>query len=244
MVKRREFHSCDRGWRTPIGQSLESVKSPSHVWLFAMSRNPPGSSVHGILQARLLEESSPVSLFQEIVLTQGLNLGFQYCRQILYHLKHQGSQGSLWKVFPLLQIVVRGMGVGGIFGGGRLAGRPGGCGKEDAGWGEGWMGGKHRRAMEEASKDGVQKDPGKTESQFLKPVRLIQSQPSKKTKRSHFSKNEVHPSFKGMRHSNTLFINLRAQVLTFKSTSRLVTSKCRKGWLKKNILFAKESDTT
>ena len=102
-----------------------------------MSRNPPGSSVRGILQARLLEESSPVSLLQEIVLTQGLNPGFQYCRQILYHLKHQGSQGSLRKVFPLLQTVVRGLGAGGIFGGGRPTGRPGGCGKEAAGRGEG-----------------------------------------------------------------------------------------------------------
>ena len=54
---------------------------------------------------------------------------------------------------------------GGIFGGGGLVGRPEGCGKEAAGGGEG---AKHRRAMEEASEDWVQKDPGKTESQISK----------------------------------------------------------------------------
>ena len=31
------------------------------------------------------------SLLQEIFLTQGLNLGLLYCRQILYHLSYQGS---------------------------------------------------------------------------------------------------------------------------------------------------------
>ena len=30
-------------------------------------------------------------LLQRIVPTQGLNLGFLHCRQILYHLSHQGS---------------------------------------------------------------------------------------------------------------------------------------------------------
>ena len=35
------------------------------------------------------------SLLQGIVLTQGSNLGLLHCRQILYHLSHQGSQKSL-----------------------------------------------------------------------------------------------------------------------------------------------------
>ena len=38
--------------------------------------------------------------FPGILLTQGLNLGLLYCRQILYHLSHQGSQrmrvGGKW----------------------------------------------------------------------------------------------------------------------------------------------------
>ena len=48
----------------------------------------PGSSVHGIIQ----EESwSSHSLLQGIFLTQGSNPGLLHCRQILYHLSHQGS---------------------------------------------------------------------------------------------------------------------------------------------------------
>ena len=42
----------------------------------------PGSSVHGILQARILEW---------ILLIQGQNLGLLHCRQILYRLSQQGS---------------------------------------------------------------------------------------------------------------------------------------------------------
>ena len=44
--------------------------------------NQPGSSVHGILQARILEGGSH-SLLQEIFLTQGLNPCLLHCRQIL-----------------------------------------------------------------------------------------------------------------------------------------------------------------
>ena len=46
----------------------------------------PGSSVHGILQARILEwVAMPFP-------TQRLNLGLLHCRWILYHLSHQGSR--------------------------------------------------------------------------------------------------------------------------------------------------------
>ena len=48
----------------------------------------PGSSVHGILQARILGYHS---LLQGIFPTKGLNPGLLHCRQILYHLSHQGS---------------------------------------------------------------------------------------------------------------------------------------------------------
>ena len=47
-----------------------------------------GSSARGILQARILE--CPAFL-QDIFQTQGSNLHLQLCRQILYHLSHQGS---------------------------------------------------------------------------------------------------------------------------------------------------------
>ena len=55
-----------------------------------MNCSPPGSSVHGILQARILEwVASPFS--RGIFLTQGLNPGLLNCRQILYNLSHQES---------------------------------------------------------------------------------------------------------------------------------------------------------
>ena len=56
--------------------------------------------LHGLLSTRLPSPqnspgkntgvSSP-SLLQEIFLTQGLNLSLLRCRQILYHLSHQGT---------------------------------------------------------------------------------------------------------------------------------------------------------
>ena len=53
-----------------------------------MDCNPPSSSVHGILQARILEWVSH-SLLQGIFLTQGSNPGLLHCRKILYCLSHQ-----------------------------------------------------------------------------------------------------------------------------------------------------------
>ena len=56
-----------------------------------MDCSPPGSSMHGIFQVRILEWVAIHSLLQEIFLTQGLNLGLLHCRKILYCLNHQGS---------------------------------------------------------------------------------------------------------------------------------------------------------
>ena len=50
----------------------------------------PASSVHGILQARILEWGSHC-LLAGIFPTQGPKLGLPHNRQILYHLSHQGS---------------------------------------------------------------------------------------------------------------------------------------------------------
>ena len=55
-----------------------------------MDCSPPGSSVHGILQARILEWVA-IPFLGGIFPTQGLNPGFLYYRQILYCLSHQGS---------------------------------------------------------------------------------------------------------------------------------------------------------
>jgi len=62
-----------------------------------MDCSPPGSSVHGILQARILEwvptpwEKGSHSFLQGIFPTQGSNLCLLHCRQILYCLSYQGS---------------------------------------------------------------------------------------------------------------------------------------------------------
>ena len=55
-----------------------------------MDCSPSGSSVHEILQARILEWVA-ISLLQRIFPTERLNLALPHCRQILYHLSHQGS---------------------------------------------------------------------------------------------------------------------------------------------------------
>ena len=53
-----------------------------------MDCSPPCSSVHG---KRKNTGAGCHSLLQGVFLTQGLNLGLPHCRQILYHLSHQGS---------------------------------------------------------------------------------------------------------------------------------------------------------
>ena len=52
--------------------------------------SPPGSSVYEISQVKILGVGCH-SVLQGIFLTQGLNPGLLHCRQILYHLSHQGS---------------------------------------------------------------------------------------------------------------------------------------------------------
>ena len=53
----------------------------------SMSCSPPGSSVHRILQARILEWVA-IPFARGFALTQGSNLGLLRCRQILYYLNH------------------------------------------------------------------------------------------------------------------------------------------------------------
>ena len=67
----------------------------SCVQLFAIQCSLPGSSVHGIFQARILEWSGLYFLLQGIFPTQGSNPGLLHCRQIFYHLSHQGSPNLL-----------------------------------------------------------------------------------------------------------------------------------------------------
>ena len=53
-----------------------------------MDCSSPGSSVHGILQARILEWVAISCSRRSSIPTQGLNSCFPHCRQILYHLSH------------------------------------------------------------------------------------------------------------------------------------------------------------
>ena len=56
------------------------------VQLFAT----PGSSVHGIFQARILEWVAISFTTQGIFPTQGSNPGLRHCGNTLYRLSHQG----------------------------------------------------------------------------------------------------------------------------------------------------------
>ena len=59
-----------------------------------MDYSLPGSSVHGIFQARILEWVAMASS-RGIFPTQGLNPGLLHSRQILYQLSYQGSPCEL-----------------------------------------------------------------------------------------------------------------------------------------------------
>ena len=74
----------------------------SCVWLWdTVDCSLPGSSVQGILQARILEWVAMPSS-QGIFPTQGSNPGLLHCRQILYQLSHKGSPRiSEWVIYPI-----------------------------------------------------------------------------------------------------------------------------------------------
>ena len=105
--------------------SIESVMPSSHLILSVLSillakvlvtwSHPilcdptdyslPGSSVHGIKNSPAKNTGVDChSLLQGIFLTQGENPGLLHCRQILYHLNHQGStliSHQMWSLFPI-----------------------------------------------------------------------------------------------------------------------------------------------
>ena len=91
------------GLETPRGpgrQSSPTLYDPTDC-------SPPGSSVLGILQTKNTGVGCHV-LLQEILLTQGWNLGLPHCRQTLYLLSYQespGTQESLsFKGYPPTQV--------------------------------------------------------------------------------------------------------------------------------------------
>ena len=64
-----------------VTQSCPTLSDPTDC-------SPPGSSVYGILQVRILEWGCHFFL-QGIFPTQGLNLGLSHCEQTLFQLSHQ-----------------------------------------------------------------------------------------------------------------------------------------------------------
>ena len=73
-----------------VAQSCPTLSDP-------MDSSLPGSSVHGIFQARVVEWGAIAfsALLQGMFLTQGSNLGLLHCRQTVYHLSHEGSLSSI-----------------------------------------------------------------------------------------------------------------------------------------------------
>ena len=67
-----------------------------------MDCGPPGSSVHGDSPGRNTGVGC-CALLQEIFPIQGPNPGHLHCRQILYHLSHQGSKNTGVGSLSLLQ---------------------------------------------------------------------------------------------------------------------------------------------
>ena len=71
-----------------------------------MDCGPPGSSVHGILQERILEWGA-ICFSRGSSLTQGSNPGLLHCRQIIYHLSYQGTK-SVFLVIKLYSLSING----------------------------------------------------------------------------------------------------------------------------------------
>ena len=66
------------------------VPKPCSTLCNPMDCSPPGSSAHGLSQARILEWVSH-SLLHGILLTQGSSPGLPHCRQMVYCVSHQGN---------------------------------------------------------------------------------------------------------------------------------------------------------
>ena len=75
---------------TKVGESESEVAQSCPTLGNPIDWSLPGSSVHGISQAIVLEWIA-ISFSRGIFPTQGSNLGLLHCRQTLYRLSHQGS---------------------------------------------------------------------------------------------------------------------------------------------------------
>ena len=79
---------------TETNFSEVKVKLLSRVQLCdPMDCSPPGSSMHGIFQARMLEQVA-ISFSSGPSWPRDRNPGLLHCRQTLYHLSHQGTPNN------------------------------------------------------------------------------------------------------------------------------------------------------
>ena len=89
--KEHKQHRLVRMWRkeNPCTLLLCLVAQLCKILCDTVDCNPPGSSVHGDSPGKSTGVGCH-ALLQGIFPTQGQNSGLQQCRQILYHLSHQG----------------------------------------------------------------------------------------------------------------------------------------------------------
>ena len=71
-----------------------SCSDVSNTFETPMDCESPGSSISGILQARILE-CVVISFSRESSLAQGLNLCLPHCRQIFCQLSHEGTPRTI-----------------------------------------------------------------------------------------------------------------------------------------------------
>ena len=91
-IQRATYINTHKHTHTQI--SVSSVAQSCLTLCSPVDCSPPGSSIHGILQARILEWVA-ISFSRGIFLTQGSNPGLPHCRQTLYPLSHQGSSSLI-----------------------------------------------------------------------------------------------------------------------------------------------------
>ena len=82
------YNIVNRLWKKASSRVKVPVTQSCPTLCDSMNCSPPGSSVHGVLQERILEWVS-ISFSRRIFSTQGLKPGLWHCRQILYLLSHQ-----------------------------------------------------------------------------------------------------------------------------------------------------------
>ena len=108
MFKRAAFQMFSFRWCIkPINYLLSAQKYPCTALLCLVTQlfttlcdlmecSPPGSSVHGDSPGKNTGLGC-YAFLQGIFPTQALNPGLPHCRQILYHLRNQGSSCLHWE---------------------------------------------------------------------------------------------------------------------------------------------------